>query len=111
MLPQQKVDKKKETNTALLQTGPLLDDKSPKLCFVDSLTPIELIVSFASLSRWYEQKLELPEKIVKSSKNKNESLVADHDTMSVAESNNFLLSDSVETMVTMKFLIFKILKQ
>ena len=48
--------------------------------------PIELIVSFSSLSRWYEQKLEQPEKIVKSSKNKNESLIADHDAMSVAES-------------------------
>jgi hypothetical protein len=93
VLPQQKVDKKKETNASLLQTGPLLDEKSPKLCFVDSLTPIELIVSFSSLSRWYEQKLEQPEKIVKSSKNKNESLIADHDAMSVAESRHFFFKE------------------
>ena len=84
-MPQQKVDKKKETNTSNNQAAPLLDEKSPKLLFVDSLMPIELIISFSSLSRWYEQKLEQPEKIVKSSK-KNESLVVDHDAMSVAES-------------------------
>ena len=89
-MPQQKVDKKKDANASLLQSGPLIDEKSPKLLFVDSLMPIELIVSFASLSRWYEQKLEQPEKLVKSSKNaKNESLALDHDTMSVAESNYF----------------------
>ena len=34
------------------QLAPLFDEKSPKLLFVDSLMPIELIVSFASMSRW-----------------------------------------------------------
>lgn len=68
-----------------MQLAPLLDEKSPKLLFVDSLTPIELIVSFSSLSRWYEQKLETPEK-VKTSK-KGENIMVEHDAMSVAESN------------------------
>jgi hypothetical protein len=54
-------DKKKETNNALSQLAPLIDEKSPRLLFVDSLAPIELVVSFYSMSRWYEQRVEAPE--------------------------------------------------
>lgn len=82
---QQKQDKKKDTSASLMHMGPLVDEKSPRLLFVDSLQPIELIVSFSSLSRWYEQKLE-PEKTGKPSK-KAESLITEHDAMSLAESN------------------------
>ena len=85
VIPQQKGDKKKDTSASILQMAPLLDDKSPKLLFVESLQPIELIVSYSCLSRWYETKIELPEKLGKLSK-KNESLTVDHDAMSVAES-------------------------
>ncbi len=55
-------DKKKETNNPLSQLAPLIDEKSPRFLFVDSLAPIELVVSFQSMSRWYEQKIEAPEK-------------------------------------------------
>lgn len=72
---------KKEPNS---QLAPLFDDKSPKLLFVDSLMPIELIVSFASMSRWYEQKSDLPEKVNKNKK--TESIAMDaNETMSVSE--------------------------
>jgi hypothetical protein len=80
----QQKEKRKETNAAMSHLGSL-DEKLPRLLFVDSLTPVELIVSFSSMSRWYEQKLEIPEKISKISK-KAESLVADHDSFSVVES-------------------------
>ncbi|CAF0778069.1 unnamed protein product [Brachionus calyciflorus] len=82
LMPQHKVEKKKDT-TASLQTVPLPDEKSPKLLFVDSLSPIELIVSFASLSRWYETKLDLPEKLGKISKKGD----IEHDMMSVTENS------------------------
>ena len=55
-------DKKKETSNALAQLPPLVDEKSPRLLFVDSLSPIELVVSLQSMSRWYEQRIEAPEK-------------------------------------------------
>ena len=84
-MPQVKHEKKKETNAGQSQTSPLIDEKSPKLLFVDSLLPIELIVSFSSMSRWYEQKMEIPEKVIGKTK-KAESIVPDHETMSVAES-------------------------
>lgn len=53
---QQKQEKKKETNAN--QQVILADDKIPRLLFVDSLNNIEIIVSYSSLSRWYEQRLE-----------------------------------------------------
>lgn len=50
-------EKKKETNASQTQQANTpLDERSSRLLFVDSLTQIELLVSFASLSRWYEQK-------------------------------------------------------
>lgn len=69
----------------------LIDEKTPRLLFVDSLTPVEFIVSFSCMSRWYEQKLEMSEKPSKTSK-KAESLVAEHDSFSMVESRliNFL---------------------
>jgi hypothetical protein len=51
-------DKKKEGNNPLAQLAPLIDEKSPRLLFVDALTPIELVLSFYSMSRWYEQRLD-----------------------------------------------------
>lgn len=84
LIPQQKSEKKKETNTSH-HSAPLSDEKYPKLLFVDSLDPIELIVSFASLSRWYDLKIDIPEKITKSSK-KGENTI-EQDLMSVTESS------------------------
>ncbi len=83
---QQKLDKKKDVNQSMAQLSPSLDEKSPRLLFVDSLTPIELIVSFSSLGRWYEQKVELPEKISKASK-KVENMLIEQDTMSLPDSS------------------------
>ncbi len=58
-MPQkEKFEKKKDQTGTQTQLAPLFDEKSLKLLFVDSLMPIELIISFSSLSRWYEQKLE-----------------------------------------------------
>ncbi len=48
--------------------------------------PIELIVSFSSLSRWYEQKMEFISDKVSKSLKKSESMIIDaHDTISVSE--------------------------
>lgn len=77
------------------QMSEIIDEKSPRLLIVDSLAPIELIVSFGSLSRWYEQKSIDPfEKTGKASR-KNESLINDHDAISVAESKRikFILNE------------------
>ena len=75
---------KSQKNNSQSQLAPLFDEKSPKLLFVDSLFPIELIISFSSLSRWYEQKLDTHEKSTKSKK--TESLTLDaNESMSVSE--------------------------
>lgn len=83
-MPTQKSEKKKETNTSH-HSASLSDEKSPKLLFLDSLDPIELIVSFASLSRWYDLKIDIPEKNSKTSK-KGENII-EQDAMSITESN------------------------
>lgn len=83
-MPQHKSEKKKET-AASHNSASLSDEKSSKLLFVDSLDPIEMIVSFASLSRWYDLKLDTPEKFSKTSK-KGENFI-EHDAMSITESN------------------------
>ncbi len=73
----------KNINASQSQLAPLFDEKSPKLLFVDSLMPIELIISFSSLSRWYEQKPDISEKI---KSKKTESVALDgNETMSVSE--------------------------
>ena len=65
------------------QNPPLIDEKSPRFLFVDSLNSIEIIVSFASLSKWYEQKLEMaPDRALKGKK----ADIPEHDAISVAES-------------------------
>lgn len=86
-MPQQpKLEKKKE-NTTLQQAPPLIDEKSPRFLFVDSLNSIEIIVSFSSLSKWYEQKLEsVPERANKGKK----AEVPEHDAVSVAESKKLI---------------------
>ncbi len=86
VIPHQKQEKIKKDTSSLSQMA-TLDEKLSRLLFVDSLTSIELIVSFSSLSRWYEQKLEQPEKPIKPSKKGESSndLIA-QDLMSVAES-------------------------
>jgi hypothetical protein len=82
----EKTEKKKDQAAAQIQLAPLFDEKSLKLLFVDSLMPIELIVSFSSLSRWYEQKMEFISDKVSKSLKKSESMIIDaHDTISVSE--------------------------
>lgn len=84
MAVHQKNEKKKDTNTSQQQMSIVNDEKAPKFLFVDSLAQIDLIVSFASLSRWYEQRLDNLDKPAKSKK--TESFIQDHDAISVAES-------------------------
>ena len=87
----EKVEGKKGQITSQTQLAPLFDEKSLKLLFVDSLMPIEMIISFASLSRWYEIKPETPPEKVPKSIKKSESIIQEHDTISVSESNlNYL---------------------
>lgn len=64
VMPVLQKEKKKEAGGAGAggPLPPLLDDKSPRLLFVDSLSPIEIIVSLSCMSRWYEQRIELPER-------------------------------------------------
>ena len=63
----------------------MIDEKSPRFLFVDSLNSIEIIVSFSSLSKWYEQKLEtIPERAAKGKK----AEIIEHDAVSVAESKS-----------------------
>ena len=88
----EKNEKSKEKAAAQTQLAPLFDEKSLKLLFVDSLMPIELIVSFSSLSRWYEQKMEFISDKVSKSLKKSESMILDaHDTISVSEGRFFFL--------------------
>jgi hypothetical protein len=76
----------KNVNPSQSQLAPLFDEKSPKLLFVDSLLPIELIISFSSLSRWYEQKIDNQADKVMAKSKKTESVALDaNDTMSVSE--------------------------
>jgi hypothetical protein len=87
----EKTEKNKDKAAAQTQLAPLFDEKSLKLLFVDSLMPIELIVSFSSLSRWYEQKMEFISDKVSKSLKKSESMILDaHDTISVSEGRFFL---------------------
>ena len=82
-----KPEKKRDANSQQ-QASIVNDDKAPKFLFADSLSPIEIMVSFASLSRWYETKSELPEKQSKpkATKEKSESFLSDHDLLSLNES-------------------------
>ena len=89
MSQKEKFEKKKDQTGTQTQLAPLFDEKSLKLLFVDSLMPIELIISFSSLSRWYEQKLEIiatSDKVTKSLK-KSETLIQEHDNISISEGN------------------------
>jgi hypothetical protein len=56
----------------------LTDEKSPRFLFVDNLSPIEIMVSFSSLSKWYEQRIEvIPEKTIKNKKEHDAALAAE----------------------------------
>lgn len=83
-MPQNRQNKKEPVVNS--QLAPLFDEKSPKLLFVDSLLPIELIISFSSLSRWYETRVDnmVNQTVSKSKKTESIALAAD-DTMSVSE--------------------------
>ena len=87
MTQHQKTEKKRETSSQQ-QSSIINDEKAPRFLFADSLSPIELIVSFSSLSRWYETKAELPEKQSSKpkAKEKGESFLSDHDLLSINES-------------------------
>jgi hypothetical protein len=102
VIPHQKQEKQKKDTSSLSQMA-TLDEKLSRLLFVDSLTSIELIVSFSSLSRWYEQRMEQPEKPIKQSKKGESSndLIA-QDLMSVAESN------FINKMILIIFLYLKL---
>jgi hypothetical protein len=69
VLVQSKIERKKDA-PADKQQPILSDEKSPRFLFVDNLTPIEIVISFSSLSKWYEQRIEvIPEKITKAKNN------------------------------------------
>lgn len=80
-------EKGREKNLAQPQVNTVIDEKSPRLLFVDSLAPIELMISFSSLSRWYEQKSAEPAEKPGKMSRKPESISTDHDLISVTESN------------------------
>lgn len=82
----EKVENKKGQITSQTQLAPLFDEKSLKLLFVDSLMPIDMIVSFSSLSRWYEIKPDISLEKTSKSLKKSESVIQEHDTFSVSES-------------------------
>jgi hypothetical protein len=79
---------RKETSLAQSLSSSILDEKAPRLLFVDSLTPIEVIVSFSSLSRWYEQKPEADNRDRPKPSSRRVENVTEHDSLSVAESKN-----------------------
>ena len=84
-MQQPKVEKKKDTTTA--QAAPLIDEKAPRLLFVDSLNPIEIVVSLSSLSKWYETKVELlPDKL---NKPRKPEAIPEHELTQQAESRIF----------------------
>lgn len=87
MLQQPKVEKKKDTTT--VQVAPLIDDKAPRLLFVDSLNAIEIVVSLSSLSKWYESKVESV--IEKAAKAKKPETILEHENVAQPE-RNFLYS-------------------
>ena len=88
----QKGNRKEINNPAqALSSSVLIDEKSARLLFVDSLNPIEIIVSFASLSRWYDADTNNTKQKQISSKrgNENANVTAEHhDSLSLAERKN-----------------------
>jgi hypothetical protein len=68
----------------------LIEERSPRL-FVDSLMPIDFIITFSSLSKWYEQRIELPDRLSKTKK--GESFVIEHDSISVLGDSKLFFND------------------
>lgn len=98
-------EKRRETNIAQSSQQSTLDEKSSRLLFVDSLSPIELMVSFTSLPRWYEQKPveQQLEKATKGGK-KTENVPIDHDSFSVVEGKFIIVFKRIQSVSELNYL-------